>query len=260
MAEETNTKTKRELALERLKTRYPDREYADDEALFGQINDDYADYDRQIGGYKERESQMANMFASDPRSARFLTDWRNGGDPVVLLVRQFGSDIKDVLEDPEKLDAIAEANKEYVERVAKAKELDEEYKKNVQQSLAEMEAYQQDKGLTDEQIDDAFVHLKEIANNVIMGKFTADMLDMAFKAINHDADVAVAGEDGEVRGRNAKIEEKMRKRGKGDGVAALDGSNNVSREAPAEKDMGALNNFGPSMTSIWDRGGMNRKR
>jgi hypothetical protein len=259
MAEENTIKTKRDLALERFQQRYPDREFADDEAMWGQVNDDYADYDNQINGYRERESQMANMFAADPRSARFLMDWKNGGDPVIMLVRQFGTDIKEALEDPDKLDAIAEANKEYVERVAKEKELDEQYKANVQQSLADMEAYQAEKALADEDIDNAFMYLKEIANNVIMGKFTKDMLEMAGKALNHDADVAVAAEDGEVKGRNAKIEERMRQRGKGDGVAALDGANNVAKVAP-KKDLGALNRYDPDMQNIWERGGENRKK
>ena len=258
MAEEV-VKTKRDMALERLKSRYPDREYADDDALFGQINDDYDNYDKQLSGYKEREGQLADMFASDPRSARFLTDWRKGGDPVIMLVKQFGTDIKDALEDPEKLDAIAEANKEYVERVAKEKELDEAYKANVQQSLADMTAYQEEKALADEDIDNAFMYLKDIANNVIMGKFTREMLEMAGKALNHDADVAVAAEDGEVKGRNAKIEEKMRQRGKGDGVAALDGANNVPK-VKAKKDLGALNRYDPEMQNIWERGGENRRK
>ena len=38
-------KSKRDLFGERLKKKYPDRDYADDEALFGQINDDYDQYD-----------------------------------------------------------------------------------------------------------------------------------------------------------------------------------------------------------------------
>ena len=39
-AKQQDTKTKRDLALERLKTRHPDTEYADDEAMYGAINDD----------------------------------------------------------------------------------------------------------------------------------------------------------------------------------------------------------------------------
>ena len=38
-------KTKRDLVSERGRSRYPDRQFDDDEALFGQIGDDYDDYD-----------------------------------------------------------------------------------------------------------------------------------------------------------------------------------------------------------------------
>ena len=43
-------KSNRERYTERLKAKYPDREFADDEALFGQINDDYDGYDKELSG------------------------------------------------------------------------------------------------------------------------------------------------------------------------------------------------------------------
>ena len=133
MAKEDNQaiKSKRDSFSERLKSKYPDREFADDEALFGQINDDYDEYDSQLSGYKEREQKIADMFTSDPRSAHFVTTWRDGGDPVVEFVRRFGSDIKDRLDDPEWHDKLAAANKEFVERVAEEKELQAMYEKNI---------------------------------------------------------------------------------------------------------------------------------
>ena len=48
-------KTKRELALERMQTRYPDTNFEDDEVLYGKIVEDYDDYDKQLADYKERE-------------------------------------------------------------------------------------------------------------------------------------------------------------------------------------------------------------
>jgi len=69
MAEVKQVKSRRDQLGERLKKKYPDREYADDEALFGQINDDYDEYDNQLNGYKERESKLTDMFTRDPRSA-----------------------------------------------------------------------------------------------------------------------------------------------------------------------------------------------
>ena len=54
---------------------------------------------------------------------------------------------------------------------------------------------------------------------------------MALKALNHDADMASAREEGAVEGRNARIEEKLRKPKTSDGVPMLGGSNN----APARR-------------------------
>ena len=66
------------------------------------------------------------------------------------------------------MEAIAEANKEYVERVAKSKELDEQYEKNLSQSLSDLETYQKEKGFSDEEIDKGMEILSSIASDFIL--------------------------------------------------------------------------------------------
>jgi len=126
MPNNTEVKSNRERYTERLKAKYPDREFADDEALFGQINNDYDGYDKELSGYKEREKALSDLFASNPQSAAFLTDWRKGEDPIIGMVRKFGDDFKAALEDPEKQEALAAANKEFAERIAQEKEYEGE--------------------------------------------------------------------------------------------------------------------------------------
>lgn len=230
MAENGKSLTSRERALERLRGKHPDKPFDDDEAAWSQMNDDYDDYDRQIGTYREQEKSLSDMFGSDPRSARFITEWRKGGDPVVELMRLYGDDAKEALDDPDKLEEIAEANKEYVARVAKSKKLDETYKSNLVESLSEIEKIQQERGLTDEQIDDAMAWLIGIVDDAVMGKFTPETITMALKAKNYDADIAGASHEAEVRGRNAKIQEQMRHAKEGDGVAMMNGKNGNSGE------------------------------
>ena len=82
MPDKTTVKSNREQYAERLKAKYPDREFADDEALWGQANEDYDGYDKELAGYKEREKAFSDLFTSDPRSAAFLTNWRKGGVPL----------------------------------------------------------------------------------------------------------------------------------------------------------------------------------
>lgn len=225
MAENDEVKSRREQHLERLRKKYPEKKFEDDEEIYGQISEDYDQYEQELDGYRGREKTLSDMFAADPRSAQFLTDMHNGTDPVLGLVRNFGVEIKDVLDDPEMQDKIAEANKEYVERIANSKKLDEEYEKNMDATLETLRQFQAARGMTDEQIDKVVDFLLGVVRDGVMGKFSTETLDMACKAINYETDVASAGEEGEVTGRNAKITEKLRKSQKGDGIAPLGGKN-----------------------------------
>lgn len=246
-------KPKRELVMEHMASRHPDKNYSDDEALYGQIIEDVAQSDDEIAKYKEREQALADMFTADPRSAQFMVNWRNGEDPTVGLIRQFGMEIKDAIDDPEMQEAIAQANKEYVERVAKEKEYEEMYKKNLEQTLRDLDTIQKEMGLSDEQAEGALMFLHTISSDGVLGKFSPESIKMALKAMNHDADVAQAAHEGEVKGRNIKIEEKLRTKKKGDGTAPLDGKNSNMGVKPTMPSMGAIDRFAAG-ESIWDRG------
>ena len=235
MADTNEVKSRRDQHLERLRKKYPEKKFEDDEEIYGQISDDYDNYEAELEGYRARDKSLSDMFAADPRSAQFLTDMHNGIDPVIGLVRNFGVEIKDVLDDPEMQDKIAEANKDYVERVAKSKKLDEEYEKNMGTTLETLRQFQSERGMSNEQIDKLFELLLGIVRDGVMGKFSTETLDMASKALNYDAEVATAGEEGEIAGRNAKIVEKLRKSKKGDGTAPIGGKNGQGA-APTRKE------------------------
>ena len=235
MADNNEVKSRRDQHLDRLRSKYPDKKFEDDEEIYGQISDDYDTYEAELEELRGREKSLSDMFAADPRSAQFLTDMHNGNDPVLGLVRNFGVEIKDVLDDPEMQDRIAEANKEYVERIANSKKLDEEYEKNMDNTLDTLRQFQAERGMSDEQIDQVVDFLLGVVRDGVMGKFSTETLNMACKALNYDADVAAAGEEGEVAGRNAKITEKLRKSNKGDGTAPLGGKNGQGHSSSPQK-------------------------
>lgn len=244
----------RERLKERLQAKHPDKDFDDEDALLGQINDDYDEQEKELSGYKEREGQIAGLFSRDPRSASFLSNWSNGADPVVELVRLFGREIADAADDPEKLDQIAEANKQFLEREANSRQLEEEYNANLEESLKHLQSLQ-DEGTPDDQIDEAMTFLLEIVTNGVRGKFTPEMVQMALKAIGYDRAVTEAEETGRVAGRNEKIDVKLRKPQGGDGTADLAGGGAIQdRPTP---NLGALDGAS-SRPSIWDKGEMKR--
>lgn len=262
MAEQEQVKSKRDQFGERLRNKYPDREYADDEALFGQISDDYdqydkdlADRDNQIGEYRKREDQLANMMDSDPRAASMLVSMRDGEDPTLGLVRRFGTEIRDFLDDPDKQEDIAKAQAQYIERLTKSRELDELYEKNLKESVSVMEAYQQECNLSSEDMDNLMQNIIAVGNDMVVGKFTRETLEMFGKAMKFDSAVAEAESQGEIRGRNTRIEEKLRKPSQGDGLPQLESQSGASTKP--QSDYGAIDNMAGN-TSIWERGNMRR--
>lgn len=242
MADNNGVKSRRDQQLERMRKKYPDKKFEDDEEIYGQIYDDYDQYEQDLNGYKDREKAMSDMFSADPRSAQFLADMHNGQDPYVGLVKNFGVNIEDVIHDPKMQEQIAEANKEYVERVAKSRKLDEEYEKNMDASLETLRQFQEERGMSDEQIDAVVDAVLTVVRDGVMGKFSKETLAMFVNAINHDSDVASASEEGRVAGRNDKIVEGLRKRAKGDGTAPLSGKNGDASMARRSQNMFDLAN------------------
>lgn len=225
MADTQDVKSKREQQIERLRARYPEKRFEDEDEIYGTIYDDYDQYEQELGELKGREQTLSDMFAADPRSAQFLTDMHKGEDPVLGLVRNFGVEIKDYLEDPEMQEEIEEANREYIERVARNKELEAEWKANEEETKETLRRFQEEKGLSDEEIDALFAKALGIVNDGVMFKYTYETLEMVSKAMNYDTDVATASEEGEIAGRNARITEQLRRPKQGDGTNPIGGRN-----------------------------------
>lgn len=219
--ENKRVNSKKELLSQRMKDKYPDVNFDDDENLFGRINDDFDGFDNLIKDYKDRESKLAALFSDDPRSAEFLMNWMRGENPMVQLVKTFGTmGLKNMLEDENMLEEVAKANTEYLQKVAKAQELEEQFEKNIEQSLKDVETLNE----SEEDIDNAVNWITRLVTEAQMGIYKPENIQMAIKAINYDRNLEEVAYEAEIRGRNAKIEEKMRQLG--DGTPQL-GSRNI---------------------------------
>ena len=129
MTENQEVKSKKDLLMERYKAEQPDVEFADDEALFGKISEDYEDYDKMKGEYgtlKEDADVIKDFFAKSPDSAVLFSVIRK--DPnhnlVSALIDVYGEEIKDALESEEAKAKLAEASQAYAKRVAENDELE----------------------------------------------------------------------------------------------------------------------------------------
>lgn len=251
------TPSKKELIIARLKTSHPDEDFEDDEKIYNRIAEDFDTYEKDIAERKKNDEAITNLFASDPRSAAFLMNWRKGEDPVVQLIRAFGDDFREALDDPDMQEKFAKARQEYLARQMKEKELEEQAQTNLATSLDNLEKVQQQGGYTDEQANEVFERFAQIVDDAILSKVAPETWQVMFKAMNYDKDLSTAAMEGEVRGRNAKIDANKRKMTVPEGVPPMLGGEGSDVRPPKRPDYGALDRFATD-EDIWTRGRMNR--
>lgn len=207
-------KTGRERLAERYREKYPDMDFSAEGALEDRIMEDLDGYDGRMKKYDENSKRLTDLFASDPRSAAFLNAWASGEDPVKFMLENFGDEFKAALDSPEGRDAFLESHNKWLEKRAKDKKLNEERDANFDRSMEILEEWRKKNNLTESQAVEVFMKIHKMASDVVDGIYTEEYFDMAKKAMNYDNDVAAAREDGEVSGRNAKIEERLKETAK----------------------------------------------
>lgn len=245
-------KAPRETIVERVRVKRPETDFESDDELYSAVAEDYDNYDNEINGYRKNEDMLIKSFEADPKIAQLFIEMANGGNPFLYLIENFGDEFREALENPEIKDRIVERHKKYMEHVARNKEL-EESKANLSGTLDALNEAKAESGCSDEDADKAFAKFQQILDDAIVDKVDKDTWVMFLKGVKHDEDVAAAAYEGEVRGRNAKIEALKMKR---DVPANLPPQIGGHGEMPKRKKVnieGALARYGGDRKSIWDK-------
>lgn len=247
---ETPSKSRRDAFRERLASSRPDLNMDDEEAFYGALDEDYTNFDNERTRYNENQEKVTNMFNRDPMSAAFINRMADGEDPYMLLVEEFGDDIVDAVNDPEKREALAEKRKIFAEKVAQSADLERQFDENLPASIEAL----QEEGFSEDEIDKGMEIMTKALSDLLVGKIDPSTFRTFVKGSNYDVDVAAASENGRIEGLNSKIEEQRNTRSKGDGLPqGLSGGGGDIATAPKEEepkeDIGALNAF--SRPSVW---------
>ncbi len=210
--EEANP-SKRGLFVSKYREAHPDDEFdeADDEALFERIARDQEESANSLNKYKEEGKKLTDLFSSDPRAAGMFMSWKEGGNPIDYLLENFGDEFKEALNDPEKKEEFAKSYQKWLDKVANDGKMKQECDDNLQATFKTLEDLQAQNGWSDEESLNVFNAVHDIIMDGIYNKITAETFQLAAKALNYEKDVEDASMTGEIKGRNAKIEEKLQK-------------------------------------------------
>ena len=238
--ENQNIMTSRDRLKERYSKKYPDRDFAGEDAVNAIDDEVIAEleaFDAELEGYKANDKKIKDLFNSDPRSANFMVSWMaGGGNPIQYLLEIFGPELQEALESEEGRAKIVDSTNKWLERKATEEAGEAERMANYEQSVNDLVAFASEKGISDEQAMKVFEKVNQIGFDVIEGKYTREAYEMAYNAMNYASDVETARKEGEVAGKNAKIEEKLAKVEKPiDMPPSVGGQGAAVPETPREK-------------------------
>lgn len=197
----------------------------DDETVFAEMLDYRTKNDDSM-------NRLSEMMARDPRLAQVISDLANGKrDAASALVRYFGRDVLGAEEGTEEWENIQAAEKERMEELEDMRKKKKDYDVNIEASLPVLEEFGKSKKIDiDEFLDNAYSRIME---PIFSGKYTTELLETLYNAMNYQSDVEDSFHSGVVAGRNQKIE-KMRRENRGDGMPRLGASSGVTG-SPREK-------------------------
>lgn len=206
-----NTPSARQKLLNLARERFPDRTFSD---LGAEPVDGAADLDEAIDElmtgyatrqkeYDEKDGKLRDLLMRDPDSAAVIQSWVETGDPRVAIVEIFGDDLGMSDEAKEKY---KDQLTGWRERKAANDALVAASEQNWENSLVALDDWGNERGLSLEQKRDIMARLLAVVFNGMENKYGPDDFEMAWHSMNYDNDVAAARAEGEVAGRNAKIE------------------------------------------------------
>lgn len=207
--------------LQKLKERKPDLDYDNDpEAVYAALDDYDAEKDGKIGKYEESQKKLNDILVKDPKFSRALYDASNGENPSLALVRHYGKEALMAADDPETAESFVAAQQEYMDNMSKDKQIEEQQLANMEASLAVLENFAAENGMTEQEAEEFSNDLFQLADDIFMCKFTPEMLAREYLGKHHGEDVKDAYDMGKVDAANTKIRTESKDK-VGDGIPSI---------------------------------------
>ena len=221
-----------------MQERYPDEEWADDDAYEEKLTNHLTEAEAKLNEYKSNDEVISDLMERNPEFAMVIMAMRKGMPFEAALRRYLGDIFKDTVEedDPD-WEALKKASDEFLAEKKKADDEIATRTANLEKSdLAFTEFVERNFPTEDEQI--AFAeYVRNTLSNIGMGDLSENIFDMFLKAYKHDTDVEDAKEAGAIEARNEKITAKrIKEKNETDGMPLGGGSSPIVEEDMYEDD------------------------
>lgn len=241
---EKKTPAKRQIWEENIRKKYPDNDFADEDAL----------YEASMQGYDAEHDRNKQFAADNQRLYQLLTENPDVKNFISALVSGEGlgkalsylQPLMDMDEDSDEYASYQEGINSRKAREAEADAAIAEFDRNMKESAEALKTFAEANGMDEDAVEEFVTFITdEIQQKLFAGKIDMEFLEKFYRAFNYDADMAASEENGRIKGRNEAIEAKNKKLKKGDGLPAIQSTTTtVSVEKPQKNDtLDALDNL-----------------
>ena len=222
---------------DRLKARYPDMAAQTDED-YNLMSEKYFDEtEAEMSRYKDSEKAVSDLIESDPEFKAVVSDMLVNGMPFkVAVAKHIAPEDLTYNEDDDNYDSWQKAKQERLDKAAKYAEMQKEIANNEIETSKVFNEFCDEKNIPQEERD-AFL---QIINDNLIGllykKVDKKFLELCYKGSTYDKAVEQAAKEGEINGRNQKIQAQKAKEDRakiGDGIPSPSGKQaSQEREKP----------------------------
>jgi len=201
--------SKRDALLARIKQNNPDYEPADDEDLYGQIDEMYNGASTELETHRSANKNLADLVGKDPRFGGVLSMVKEGKSYPYAHAKMYGKEALE-LED-EDLEKWEEGYQENLAALAESEQLQMQAQENFTESLSRLKAYCDKNGYDEARYNELYQSITQYAEDMLMGKISDSLFAEVDKGQTYDEDIQEAAETGKVEGMNQKIDMKLEK-------------------------------------------------
>jgi len=242
----------RDAIMEDYKSANPESQEPDDASLYDFANKRHNDLKKSQDELQNKydnlngaNTRLAELISKEPKLGAVLS-MISGEKPKSFpyaIASVYGKEPFDLEGDD--LENFEKGYQENLAQLAKSKEEQEQAMKNIETFNSTFEDFAKEKSLSSEQKKEVYSGIMELADNVLMGNISKDLVDLVYKGLNYEKDIQDAADTGYVEGKNTVAEAKMKE--KTTPGAVPDFGNSTGQKAQQKKGV-----FQPRTGSVYD--------
>ncbi len=209
----------KEKFFERVKKSFPGQEFTSEEEMMEATMSHLNDLEIYVQENDEANQKVVEVLNDQPEIGEIIRDMSKGATFEEALARHVDVEALKPAEGDPDLEKWEQARKDRKSRIKAAKEFQLMLHQNRLSSVKNVEKFRTEKQLSEPEMNEFAGTLQKTLTEIMDGHYTVDFLNLMYKALKYDEAVTEGRKQGEIKGKNVRIEEiKGKKDDKGDGI------------------------------------------